>query len=53
MTGYRADAADRHQCPDCNNDVRLTQVEGNVWILTVLHDETCPWLVTRRQEPCS
>lgn len=53
MSGYRADAGDRYKCPDCNSTTGMQQIEGSIWVLTVFHDDSCPWLASRRAEPCS
>lgn len=33
-------------CPDCNSDTVLTQTGTNVWVLGIVHDDTCPSLAT-------
>jgi hypothetical protein len=33
-------------CPDCNSDTLLTDIGGNVWVLGIVHDGTCPTLNT-------
>lgn len=30
------------QCPDCDADARLVEVEPRVFRLSILHDSTCP-----------
>lgn len=34
--------ADAYKCPDCNVDRRLVQDSPGVFVLRVLHDDTCP-----------
>ncbi|WP_157813978.1 MULTISPECIES: hypothetical protein [unclassified Microbacterium] len=41
--------ANHYTCPDCLNDGHLTQLDTGVWVLTVLHDPTCPFLAQRKQ----
>ena len=55
MSGFRADAAYRlsRACQDCTPESQLIEVADSVWIWQILHDDTCPWLNARRQEPCS
>ncbi len=31
-------------CPDCSSDTVLTDTGGNVWVLGIVHDDTCPSL---------
>ncbi|MGO2746744.1 hypothetical protein [Microbacterium sp.] len=31
-------------CPDCNADTRLLQIEPNVYVYAIEHDDTCPML---------
>lgn len=35
-------------CPDCDAVNRLVEIEPHVYIVQVLHDDTCPWLAARR-----
>lgn len=42
------------ECPDCNVNVFLERCESDSppfpgWLMTVAHDETCPWLHAREQ----
>lgn len=39
-----------HACPDCRPDTELAQPHPGIYVLTVLHDETCPWFAARRRE---
>lgn len=31
-------------CPDCNSDTILTDTGNNIWVLGIVHDDTCPTL---------
>ncbi len=31
-------------CDDCNAHQTVTQTDADLYVLTVHHDETCPWL---------
>lgn len=31
-------------CPDCNADAELVELAPGVTVLTIRHDETCPYL---------
>jgi len=37
-------AALTYRCPDCINDTRLVQVAPGVWVLHVMHSDSCPFL---------
>lgn len=37
-------------CPDCNSDSILTQTGTNVWVLGIVHDDTCPNLAAITQQ---
>lgn len=41
------DFARAYQCPDCNARTRLEVDTSGMHHLTVVHDDTCPWLCTR------
>lgn len=39
-----------YECPDCNNDVRVTELAPGIVRAAVLHDDTCPWLARQEAE---
>lgn len=36
------EVADAYQCPDCNADTQLVEEHPGVFLLRVVHDDTCP-----------
>lgn len=42
MSPAHTSAAFGFQCPDCASDTRLVQVTPGVYVLQVVHDDTCP-----------
>ena len=38
-----ADNLDTVRCSDCNNNAEIVDHDG-VYVLRILHDDTCPWL---------
>lgn len=40
----------RDVCPDCNADTRIAEIAPGVYVLSVLHDDTCPQLVAREKQ---
>lgn len=38
------DLAKAYRCPDCSSENRLVDVGGGVYVLQVMHDNTCPFL---------
>lgn len=41
LTGSIHEAA---QCQDCNSELSIRAIDGNVIEATVTHDDSCPWL---------
>lgn len=43
-TGHALAYAAGYQCPDCDSEIRITEVAPGFVRASVLHDQTCPWL---------
>lgn len=37
--------APQHDCPDCNSEQKWTMTAPNMYLLTIMHDNTCPFLL--------
>lgn len=35
-----------YQCPDCDADTELIEDQPGIWRLKVMHDDTCPVLLS-------
>jgi hypothetical protein len=38
------------QCPDCDSDVTIVELETGVYQGQVEHDDTCPWFEALKQD---
>jgi hypothetical protein len=48
MTTNEIERATR--CPDCNSDAEADELMPGVLMVTISHDDTCPWFRKHGQE---